>query len=56
VDRVDAQELLSERKNTLRSIEELIVYIKLGKDEVCAGVQMSDAWVLTLADCIDTKM
>ncbi|XP_060575939.1 uncharacterized protein LOC132733324 [Ruditapes philippinarum] len=56
VDRVDAQEILSERKNTLRSIEELIVYIKLGKDEVCAGVQMSDAWVLTLADCIDTKI
>jgi hypothetical protein len=56
VDSVCAQKLLSERANTLRSIEKLIVYIKLGNDEVCAGVQISDAWILTLADCVDTKM
>jgi hypothetical protein len=56
VDSVGAKKLLSERAKILRSIEKLIVYITLGNDEVCAGVQISDAWILTLADCIDTKM
>ncbi|XP_060601489.1 uncharacterized protein LOC132754795 [Ruditapes philippinarum] len=56
VDSVGAKKLLSERANTLRSTEKLIVYIKLGNDEVCAGVQISDAWILTLADCVDTKI
>ncbi|XP_060596951.1 uncharacterized protein LOC132750896 [Ruditapes philippinarum] len=56
VETVGSQKLLSERANSLRSIEKLIVYIKLGNDEVCAGVQMSDAWILTLADCVDKNI
>jgi hypothetical protein len=54
---VDAEKLriLRQRDDSLRSIEKMLVYIKRGNDEVCSGVQVSDAWILSLADCIEEK-
>ncbi|XP_060556133.1 sushi, von Willebrand factor type A, EGF and pentraxin domain-containing protein 1-like [Ruditapes philippinarum] len=55
INSVGAQEIRLPKAGNLKAVENWILYIKLGNDEVCAGVQLSDNWVLTLADCIDEK-
>ncbi|XP_060585534.1 uncharacterized protein LOC132741404 [Ruditapes philippinarum] len=55
INSVGAQEIRPQKAGNLKAVENWLLYIKLGNDEVCAGVQLSDDWVLTLADCIDEK-
>jgi hypothetical protein len=56
INSVGAQEIRPPKAGNLKAVENWLLYIKLGNDEVCAGVQLSDDWVLTLADCIDEKL
>ncbi|XP_060565890.1 sushi, von Willebrand factor type A, EGF and pentraxin domain-containing protein 1-like [Ruditapes philippinarum] len=56
INSVGAQEIRPQKAGNLKAVENWVLYIKLGNDEVCAGVQLSDDWVLTLADCIDKKI